>query len=165
MVSQAFSKLPTVKFGPENSTPGSGSWAPTCESVRHALEEYGCFVAEYDGICSELDRAVFRALEELFDLPIERKALNTSGKPYFGYVGQIPEIPLYESMGMDEANTLEGSQSFTSLMWPNGNQHFWYEFISFVLESDFYALIFLFAPFLCLNLLDYPFLLNVRRIF
>ncbi|XP_057495334.1 probable 2-oxoglutarate-dependent dioxygenase AOP1 [Actinidia eriantha] len=124
MVSPAFSKLPTIKFDPENSIPGSGSWAPTCESVRRALEEYGCFVAEYNGVCSELGGAVFRALEELFDLPIERKALNTSGKPYFGYVGQIPEVPLYESMGMDEANTLEGSQSFTRLMWPNGNQHF-----------------------------------------
>ncbi|CAI9753673.1 unnamed protein product [Fraxinus pennsylvanica] len=38
--------------------------------------------------------------------------------------GQIPLIPLYESMGIDDANTLEGIQSFTKVMWPNGNYIF-----------------------------------------
>ena len=43
-----------------------------------------------------------------------------------GYIGQIPIVPLYESMGIDDANTMEGMQKFEKVMWPNGNDGFRY---------------------------------------
>lgn len=117
-------KLPIVDFTKKNFEPGSSSWSETCTDVRNALEEYGCFVAVYDKVSLELNDAIFSALNELFDLPTEIKVQNKSSKPLYGYVGQIPFIPLYESMGIDFANTLEGIQNFTNVMWPNGNDGF-----------------------------------------
>ncbi|CAL5401291.1 unnamed protein product [Camellia sinensis] len=117
-------KLPTVEFTGENLKPGKSSWIATCHEVRRALEEYGCFVAVYERVDLELDEAIFSELEELFDLPTETKVQNTSDVPYFGYVGQLPDIPLYESMGISDPQTLQGTQTFTKLMWPAGNDKF-----------------------------------------
>ncbi|KAM7483696.1 hypothetical protein LguiB_008279 [Lonicera macranthoides] len=124
MGSLSLHKLPIVDFTKNNLEPGSSSWSETCTDVRNALEEYGCFIAVYDKVSVELNNTIFRALKELFDLPTEIKVQNKSSKPLYGYVGQIPFIPLYESMGIDFANTLEGIQSFTNVMWPNGNDGF-----------------------------------------
>ncbi|KAL7162382.1 hypothetical protein ACSBR2_042797 [Camellia fascicularis] len=81
-------------------------------------------VAVYDEVSLDLHDKVFNKLEELFDLPTTTKMKNKSSKPLYGYVGQIPIVPLYESMGIDDANTLEGIQNFTKVMWPNGNDGF-----------------------------------------
>ncbi|KAL2516553.1 2-oxoglutarate (2OG) and Fe(II)-dependent oxygenase superfamily protein [Forsythia ovata] len=124
MGSLTLHKLPIIDFTNENLKPGTASWSKTCKEVISALEEYGCFVASYDKISLELSDGVFHALEELFNLPTEIKVQNRSTKPLYGYVGQIPFIPLYESMGIDDANTLQGIQSFTKVMWPNGNYVF-----------------------------------------
>ncbi|KAM7480401.1 hypothetical protein LguiA_028614 [Lonicera macranthoides] len=124
MGSLSLHKLPIVDFTKNNLEPGLSSWSETCTDVRNALEEYGCFIAVYDKVSVELNNTIFRALKELFDLPTEIKVQNKSSKPLYGYVGQIPFIPLYESMGIDFANTLEGIQSFTNVMWPNGNDGF-----------------------------------------
>ncbi|KAL0441588.1 UNVERIFIED_CONTAM: putative 2-oxoglutarate-dependent dioxygenase AOP1.2 [Sesamum radiatum] len=117
-------KLPVIAFTEENSKPGTETWYKTCRQVISALEEYGCFVAAYDKITQRIHTGVFEALEELFDIPTETKVQNKSTKPLYGYVGQIPLIPLYESMGIDNATTLEGIQSFANVMWPNGNDGF-----------------------------------------
>ncbi|CAA3001152.1 probable 2-oxoglutarate-dependent dioxygenase AOP1 [Olea europaea subsp. europaea] len=117
-------KLPIIEFTHDTMKPGTASWCKACKEVISALEEYGCFVASYDEISLEFNDGVFQALEELFNLPTEIKVQNRSTKPLYGYVGQIPLIPLYESMGIDDANTLEGIQSFTKVMWPNGNDVF-----------------------------------------
>lgn len=118
-------KLPTIDFtNKRNLKPGSSSWLATSIEATRALEEYGCFIAEYDNVPLDLNDAVFRALQDLFRLPIETKVQNKSTKPLYGYVGQIPFIPLYESMGFDYSNTLDGVQSFTDVMWPNGNEAF-----------------------------------------
>ncbi|KAK0595785.1 hypothetical protein LWI29_009953 [Acer saccharum] len=118
--------LPVIDLSKENLNPGTGSWLSTCRNVTQALEEYGCFVAVYDGVALELHDEVFSAVEKLFDLPLEIKKKNTSEKPYFGYVGRhqpfIP--PLYEGLGIDCANTLEGTQNFSNIMWPQGNDSF-----------------------------------------
>ncbi|GFY92690.1 2-oxoglutarate (2OG) and Fe(II)-dependent oxygenase superfamily protein [Actinidia rufa] len=126
MGSQDPPKLPVVDFTKEALKPGTSSWTLACENVRNALEEYGCFVAVYDKVSLDLDKAFFSSLVELFDLPTETKAQNIApeDKPYFGYFGQVPLLPLYESMGIDEAPTLQGTQAFTNLMWPKGNAHF-----------------------------------------
>lgn len=124
-------KLAVIKFSDENSKPGTESWSNTCKQVISALEQYGCFVASYDKITPEIHNGVFQALEKLFDLPTHTKVQNKSTKPLYGYVGQIPLIPLYESMGIDNANTLHGIQTFSNLMWPNGNDMFRYIYPSF----------------------------------
>ncbi|RVW28960.1 putative 2-oxoglutarate-dependent dioxygenase AOP1.2 [Vitis vinifera] len=117
-------RLPVLNFSTGTLKPGTRSWLLACKDVLHALEEYGCFVAVYDKVSSELDNTTFCQLEELFDLPTETKVKNTSDKPYFGYIGQHPLIPLHESMGIEDATTLKGVESFTNIMWPAGNDHF-----------------------------------------
>ncbi|XP_028075470.1 probable 2-oxoglutarate-dependent dioxygenase AOP1.2 [Camellia sinensis] len=118
-------KLPIIDFTKENLKPGTSSWDKTSKQVLSALEEYGCFVAVYDHEVSlELRDKVFNKVEELFELPTATKMQNQASIPLYGYVGQTPSLPLCESMGIDGANTLEGIQKFTNIMWPNGNDDF-----------------------------------------
>ncbi|XP_057503960.1 probable 2-oxoglutarate-dependent dioxygenase AOP1 [Actinidia eriantha] len=124
-------KLPIVDFTKENLKLGTNSWHKASRVVVSALEEYGCFVALYDGVSLGLHDEVFHAMEELFNLPTSTKVQNKSNKPLYGYVGQIPIVPLYESMGIDEANTIEGIQKFEKAMWPNGNDGFSEAILSF----------------------------------
>lgn len=127
MGSLSLLKLPVVNLSKENLKPRTSSWLTTSRRITEALEEFGCFVAVYDEAPLELHRAIFSAAEELFDLPTEIKQKNISEKPYYGYVGHQPFIPsIYEGMGIDYANTMEGTQDFTNLMWPQGNDNFWY---------------------------------------
>ncbi|KAK6148923.1 hypothetical protein DH2020_016448 [Rehmannia glutinosa] len=49
---------------------------------------------------------------------------NRSNKPYHGYVGQVPMIPLYESLGIDDVLSPGKIESFTNLMWSEGNPSF-----------------------------------------
>ncbi|XVE52008.1 hypothetical protein DITRI_Ditri02bG0085800 [Diplodiscus trichospermus] len=123
MAPQSAVKLPVIDIFDENSKPGTASWVSKCNHVRLALEEYGCFLTPYDEVSSQLQDQVFNSVQELFALPTETKVQNTSDKPYFGYF-KHPSIPLSESMGIDNPTILEGTQSFTNLMWPNGNQKF-----------------------------------------
>ncbi|KAD6794584.1 hypothetical protein R6Q59_021444 [Mikania micrantha] len=117
-------KLLVVDFRNEKLHPGSSSWGSTCNDIRLALENHGCFIALYDGVSSELEESVFQAADELFDLPTEIKMKNIVQKPYHGYVGQIPFVPLHEGLGIDYATELEDVQNFTNLMWPKGNPSF-----------------------------------------
>ncbi|XP_030968259.1 probable 2-oxoglutarate-dependent dioxygenase AOP1 [Quercus lobata] len=125
MGSELQQKLPVLDFSCDNLKPGTSTWLSTSKEVMQALEDYGCFVVVYDKAPLELRNEVFGALEELFDLPTETKMKNKyDQKPLNGYVGQIPKIPLHESMGIDNATTLEGTQTFTHMLWPNGNDRF-----------------------------------------
>ncbi|KAF8011703.1 hypothetical protein BT93_J2089 [Corymbia citriodora subsp. variegata] len=122
--SRLLPELPVIEFSRENLNPGTDLWISTSKRVVFALEEYGCFVAKYSVFTSQAHNEIFHAVEELFDLPTATKSRNTSEKPYFGYVGQHPSIPLYESLGIDDVTTLEGVQSFANLLWPAGNNRF-----------------------------------------
>jgi isopenicillin N synthase-like dioxygenase len=124
-------KLLVVDFTKENLKPGSTAWAKACTDIKHALEQHGCFVALYDKVSPKLHNAIFNAADELFDLPIETKVQNINEKPYHGYVGQMSYVPLHEGLGIDYATTPEGAQSFTQLMWPNGNDSFCENSMSF----------------------------------
>ncbi|KAL2458717.1 2-oxoglutarate (2OG) and Fe(II)-dependent oxygenase superfamily protein [Forsythia ovata] len=124
-------KLIVVDFTKEEMMPGTNSWSYACKDIRRALENHGCFIALYDKISPKLEKAIFHAADELFDLPTEVKIQNINEKPYHGYVGQIPIVPLHEGLGIDYATTLEGAQSFTKLMWPNGNDSFCESSMSF----------------------------------
>lgn len=118
-------ELLVVDFNNEKLKPGSNSWSSACKNIRNALENHGCFVGLYDKISPQLHRSIFKAADELFDLPTQIKVQNVNEKPYHGYVGQIPIVPLHEGLGIDYATTLEGAQAFTNLMWPQGNHSFW----------------------------------------
>jgi len=68
---------------------------------------------------------MFISAEELFDLPQEIKEKNISqSNPYYGYTGNVKRIPLFETMGFGDALSLESAQTFTHLMWPEGNTAF-----------------------------------------
>ncbi|XP_038693679.1 probable 2-oxoglutarate-dependent dioxygenase AOP1 [Tripterygium wilfordii] len=103
---------------------GTTTWLSTCKDIRHAFEEFGCFVAVYNKVPIELHKTLFSTVKELFDLPLEVKLKNTSDKPFYGYRGQFGFNPLFESLGIDNPTTLERTQSFTELMWPEGNVRF-----------------------------------------
>ncbi|XP_021817970.1 2-oxoglutarate-dependent dioxygenase AOP2-like [Prunus avium] len=117
-------KLPVLDFSKEALKPGTNSWLLACKDVRQALEEFGCFVVLYDKISPEFRNAFLGALQELFDLSTQTKMTNKYEKPLNGYVGQIPKLPLHESLGIDNATNLEETQKFTKLMWPGGNDKF-----------------------------------------
>ncbi|XP_059638889.1 probable 2-oxoglutarate-dependent dioxygenase AOP1.2 [Cornus florida] len=127
-------KLPVIHFCEENLKPGTNSWLSTRNKTVQALEEYGCFVAVYDGVSLELHNAIFRASKALYDLDAETKAQISSDTPSHGYVGQEPLVPLYESLGIENAKTLQGVQKFTNLMWPSGNDFFCETALSFTKE-------------------------------
>ncbi|XP_012856134.1 PREDICTED: probable 2-oxoglutarate-dependent dioxygenase AOP1.2 [Erythranthe guttata] len=124
MGSLTIPELLVVDFTKEEMKPGSISWSTSCKEIRRALENHGCFVALYDKISTHLHKSIFKAADELFDLPTEVKIQNKNDKPYHGYVGQMPIVPLHEGLGIDYSTTLEGAQGFTNLMWPNGNDSF-----------------------------------------
>lgn len=123
--------LPCIEFTKENTKQGTSSWLTTSKKVVCALEEYGCFLATYnDNFSLDLHNAIFESTKQLFDLPLETKLLNTSNTPSHGYVGQEPVVPLYEGLGIEDVTTPLGAQTFTNLMWPSGNEAFWYDFFS-----------------------------------
>ncbi|XP_021298729.1 2-oxoglutarate-dependent dioxygenase AOP3 [Herrania umbratica] len=124
MGSESSPNVPFLDFSDADLKPGTDTWLLACKKVRQSLEEYGCFIVEYNKFPLELHNQVFAVLQELFDLPTETKTKNRYEKPLNGYVGQIPKLPLHESMGIDNANTLEGTRFFTNLMWPQGNDRF-----------------------------------------
>ncbi|KAH0890593.1 hypothetical protein HID58_053022, partial [Brassica napus] len=108
-----------IDFSDQCLTPGTSKWDKVKTDVRKALEDYGCFEAFFDKVSVELDKSVFEAMEELFDLPTQTKERNVSSKPYHGYLSQN----IYESFGIDDANLAEKVNEFTQQLWPDhGNK-------------------------------------------
>lgn len=126
MGSETTQKLPLIDFNNLNLEDKSSNWELVKSQVYKALVEYGCFEANFDKVPLDLRKAIFASMEELFDLPLQTKQLNVSKKPYHGYVGQYSNVPLYESMGIDDANSLEKLDNMTNNFWPDGNQNFRY---------------------------------------
>ncbi|XP_057514214.1 probable 2-oxoglutarate-dependent dioxygenase AOP1 [Actinidia eriantha] len=118
-------RLPTIDFSTPELNPGTPDWDSVKAQVRKALEEYGCFEAIFSKIPLDLRKALFDALEELFDLPLQTKLRNASKKPFHGYVGQYPMVPLFESMGIDDAPVPEKAKGFSQLLWPEENPNFY----------------------------------------
>ncbi|KAM3308125.1 putative 2-oxoglutarate-dependent dioxygenase AOP1 [Capsicum chacoense] len=117
-------KLPNIDFSHESLKPGTLVWNQVKGQVHKALVEYGCFEASFDKIPIHLRNSIFESLQELFDLPLQTKLRNISKKPFHGYVGQYPAVPLYESMGIDDANIPDKVEKFTQILWPQGNPSF-----------------------------------------
>lgn len=116
--------LPLIDFSNKNLKPGEPEWDLTRAHVKKALQDYGCFEASFDHIPIELRKSIFESLEELFDLPLQTKLRNVSKKPFHGYVGQYPMVPLYESMGIDDSDVAAKVDTFTKTLWPQGNKSF-----------------------------------------
>ncbi|KAJ8560079.1 hypothetical protein K7X08_004137 [Anisodus acutangulus] len=117
-------KLPIIDFSHEDLKPGTLVWNQVKSQVHKAIVEYGCFQASFDKIPIHLRKSIFESLQEIFDLPLPTKIRNISKKPYHGYVGQYPQVPLYESMGIDDANIPNKAEKFTQILWPEGNPTF-----------------------------------------
>ena len=130
MGSETTPKLPVIDFNKASLKPNTIEWDLVKRQVRQALQEYGCFEAVFDKIPLELREEIFGALQEVFDLPLQVKIRNISKKPYHGYVGQYPQVPLYESMGIDDANITEEIEAQARTLWPQGNTSF--RFINFL---------------------------------
>ncbi|KAL3516904.1 hypothetical protein ACH5RR_023806 [Cinchona calisaya] len=121
--SQSPCKIPIIHIKKDNLKPGTSSWKTSCHEVRHALEEYGCFLVVQDEVSEQLEMEIFDLVKELFDLPKETKSKNNLDI-FLGYVGQIPHAPIHESLGIPNVTTFEGVRDFTNLMWPSGNKRF-----------------------------------------
>lgn len=121
MGSQAPLGLPTIDFSDVHKyNRGTLVWDSTKTQVLEALQDYGCFEASFNRISPATRKSMFASLEQLFDLPLETKVRNIPDKIFNGYIGQAKEIPIYESLG------IEDPESFTNLMWPHGNTEFRY---------------------------------------
>ncbi|KAK1298160.1 hypothetical protein QJS10_CPB14g01139 [Acorus calamus] len=92
--------------------------------VCAALARFGCFQVAYDGVPDRLREDMFAAMERVFDLPDETKRRNTSDKPYFGHNGRNEMVPMYESLGAEDASEIDKAKAFTQLLWPEGNDKF-----------------------------------------
>ncbi|KAK4719229.1 hypothetical protein R3W88_017567 [Solanum pinnatisectum] len=117
-------KLPKIDFSHEDLKPDTLVWSQVKSQVHRALVEYGCFEASFDKIPIHLRKSIFESLQEIFDLPLQTKLQNISTKPFHGYVGQFPSLPLFESMGVDDANIPRKAEKFAQILWPQGNPSF-----------------------------------------
>ncbi|KAK8561333.1 hypothetical protein V6N13_149492 [Hibiscus sabdariffa] len=97
--------------------PGSLEWNSVKLQVPEALEEYGCFEALFNRVV-ELRKSVFRASEELFDIPFQTKKHCVSEKPFRGYYG-TPPPGLFESISVDDGYVTKNiEQPLTVILWP-----------------------------------------------
>ncbi|XP_038999729.1 probable 2-oxoglutarate-dependent dioxygenase AOP1 [Hibiscus syriacus] len=129
MSSGTQAKLPVIDFSNQNLKPGSPEWDLVKFQVCEALEEYGCFEASFDQFF-KLQNAVFGAMEEIFDLPLETKKLYVSDKLFRGYF--VSPSGLLEIMTIDEAQSAENiEQRLTTTLWPQGNLSFSKTLVSF----------------------------------
>lgn len=120
-------KLPIIDFSSLKQQ--TESWESTKTLVRQALEEFGCFEATFDDVPLDLRKSAIDGIKQLFDLPLQVKLRNRSNKPYHGYVGQYPMVPLYESLGIEDSLSPGKLDTFTNGMWPQGNPSFRYKLI------------------------------------
>ncbi|KAK2651217.1 hypothetical protein Ddye_018706 [Dipteronia dyeriana] len=120
MGSQTEPKIPVVDFTKDELKSGTKAWLSTSKQVCSALEEYGCFIIESNDVSLDLHNKIFDSAKELYDLPTEVKIMNNTEYPYGGHVGGAN----YESLNIDDVGSLESTQKFTSLMWPDGNARF-----------------------------------------
>ncbi|XP_073063885.1 probable 2-oxoglutarate-dependent dioxygenase AOP1 [Primulina eburnea] len=124
-------KLPAISFSQLKQESGTPTRESVKSQVKFALRDFGCFLATFDQIPPNLRNSVIGGLKQLFDLPLQTKLGNRSNIRYRGYSGQHPVMPLYESLGIDDALDHGSLEAFTNLMWPEGNPDFCNSILSF----------------------------------
>ncbi|XVF74657.1 hypothetical protein PTKIN_Ptkin13bG0128800 [Pterospermum kingtungense] len=129
MSSETPARPPVIDFSKQGLKPGTPEWDLVKLQLRQALEKYGCFEALFDKVV-EVQEALFGAMQELFDLPLQTKQRYVSDKPFRGY--SRPTATLYESMVIDDANIAENiEQRLANALWPQGNTSFSKTLLSF----------------------------------
>ncbi|TMX01603.1 hypothetical protein EJD97_024152 [Solanum chilense] len=125
MASTKLVKVPTIDFSNyQDLKPNTPLWESTKIQVFEALQEYGCFEAIYDKVPKEIREETFDMSKEIFKFPLETKVKNISQKPMHGYMGMIPQLPLYESLCIPDLLNPQSVETFVNIFWPQGNQHF-----------------------------------------
>ncbi|TMX01605.1 hypothetical protein EJD97_024154 [Solanum chilense] len=118
-------KVPTIDFSNyQELKPNTPLWESIKIQVFEAFQEYGCFEAIYDKVPKEIREETFDMSKEIFEFPLETKVKNISEKPMHGYMGMIPQLPLYESLCIPDLLNPQSLQKFSNIFWPQGNQHF-----------------------------------------
>ncbi|XP_004304728.1 PREDICTED: uncharacterized protein LOC101304207 [Fragaria vesca subsp. vesca] len=122
--------VPVLEFSKECLVPKkerSEEWRAMSTKVREACESHGCFLllVQEEVMPMRLREDKVMAMKALFDLAEETKQKHTIPRAYQSYQGKCPIIPLNESLGIDNACQLDVAESFTNLMWPQGNSSFW----------------------------------------
>ncbi|XP_023766037.1 probable 2-oxoglutarate-dependent dioxygenase AOP1 [Lactuca sativa] len=126
MGSETPTKLPLIDFSKiylNELTPDD--WNSIKTQVHEALTEYGFFRASMAGMSSEFQSSLFSSLDQLFSLPSETKLKSISDKPFHGYIGHSPTMPLYESMAIPDAQVAGEVEAFTNFFWPHGKLYIW----------------------------------------
>ncbi|XP_049386568.1 probable 2-oxoglutarate-dependent dioxygenase AOP1 [Solanum stenotomum] len=124
MASTKLVKIPTIDFSNhEELKPNTPLWESTKIQVFEALQEYGCFEAIYK-VPNEIKDGMFGISKEIFEFPLETKLKNFSEKPLHGYMGMIPQLPLYESLCIPDLLNPQSLETFANIFWPQGNHHF-----------------------------------------
>ncbi|KAK6802441.1 hypothetical protein RDI58_000221 [Solanum bulbocastanum] len=117
-------KIPTIDFSNLELKPNTPLWKSMKVQVFEALKEYGCFEAIYDKVPNEIREGIFDISKEIFEFPLETKVKNYSEIPYHGYIGMIPHLPSYESLGIPDFLAPQSVEKFANIFWPHGNPEF-----------------------------------------
>ncbi|RDY09752.1 putative 2-oxoglutarate-dependent dioxygenase AOP1.2, partial [Mucuna pruriens] len=121
MGSETEVKLPVIDFSIEDLEFNAAEWETVKSQVHKALVEYGCFEAVFDKVPSDIRKAIFLYVEQLFDLPLQTKQRVASSRPYHGYIGPSP---VYESMGIEDVHLPQKVESLINILWPQGKPSF-----------------------------------------
>ncbi|KAL5725587.1 hypothetical protein ACHQM5_008717 [Ranunculus cassubicifolius] len=95
-------KIPTINFSNKDLMPGTDCWNSVRAKIRQALEIYGCFEAEFDEI--QLRQQMLGVIELFFNLS--------------------KDIKIKYNLTFNDVLEHGKLQSFTNLMWPEGNSTF-----------------------------------------
>ncbi|XP_047043985.1 probable 2-oxoglutarate-dependent dioxygenase AOP1 [Lolium rigidum] len=118
-------ELPSIDFtSVDASAPGTGRWDAVRAQVMDALATFGCFDAHYPTLAPAHRAALFDgAVRPLFALPADVKRRNTygPGKPFHGYLGELPGLEAYESLAIVDGHRPEEIQAFAELMFPGAD--------------------------------------------
>ncbi|KAI4331462.1 hypothetical protein MLD38_029650 [Melastoma candidum] len=113
-----------MNFSEVAEKPGSPEWNRVRDQVKEALVEHGCFEATFDGVPMDSRKLLQGSMNELFELPLETNMRNFSEKPYHGYAGQYTMFPLYERIGIENADIYDEVDNLSKTFWPEGHPGF-----------------------------------------
>ncbi|XP_060203249.1 probable 2-oxoglutarate-dependent dioxygenase AOP1 [Lycium barbarum] len=111
-------KFPIIDFRKLELKPGSEEWISVRDEVYKALEEYGIFEAKLDVPTQSL----YEKIQEIFNFPLVTKFENS--KEFTGYTSDLPMMPLYERMAFSRILNPGVIESFSKLLWADGDPAF-----------------------------------------
>lgn len=124
MASETTTTFPLMDFTNEHLKSGTSVWNSKREQVQVVLENHSFFLVAYDQISEQLSKAAYHALEELFNLPTQKKVEFTSDKPYLGYFGQ--RLAFAEVIAIGDTTKMETLEGFINLMFSSEKKdYFW----------------------------------------